>query len=111
MYLGLHRLGKPAWLIQYEGAGHHLKGSTADTKNDFTIRVTQFFDHYLKDAPAPLWMIEGIDSTEDSYNLGLELDTLGRKPGKSPFISDTEQKLIDAYSKIPLSEKLKRLKD
>ncbi|WP_316738441.1 alpha/beta hydrolase family protein [Pedobacter aquatilis] len=112
MFSGLYRLGKPAWLLQYEGTGHILnQGGNEETKLDFTTRVTQFFDHYLKGAPAPLWMLDGIPFKDRGKKTGLELGTLGRTPGKSPLVSDVEQKLIDEYSKIPLSEKLKRLKD
>jgi hypothetical protein len=27
---------------------------------DFTVRMKQFFDHYLKGTPAPLWMNNGL---------------------------------------------------
>jgi hypothetical protein len=33
-------------------------GGLANQK-DLTIRFFQFFDHYLKDAPAATWMTEG----------------------------------------------------
>ena len=29
-------------------------------RKDLTIRYFQFFDHYLKGAPAPKWMTEGV---------------------------------------------------
>ncbi len=29
-------------------------------RKDLTVRYFQFFDHYLKDAPAPKWMTEGV---------------------------------------------------
>lgn len=54
MYMALRRLSKPCWLIQYDKSGHVV--SDPQDKLDYTLRLTQYFDHYLKDAPAPLWM-------------------------------------------------------
>lgn len=54
MYMALRRLGKPCWLLQYDNSGHIL--SDANDALDYTIRLTQFFDHYLKKASAPQWM-------------------------------------------------------
>jgi dipeptidyl aminopeptidase/acylaminoacyl peptidase len=58
LFLGLRRLGKPAWLITYNGEFHGLR-RRADQK-DFAKRMSQFFDHYLKGAPAPEWMEKGV---------------------------------------------------
>lgn len=49
---------KTAWLLAYPDEGHHL--SKLGNRTDFTIRFFQFFDHYLKGAPEPAWMTEGI---------------------------------------------------
>ena len=57
-FLALRRLGKPAWLFSYNGALHHVR-RRADQK-DYALRMHQFFDHYLKGAPAPEWMEKGI---------------------------------------------------
>ncbi len=57
LFTGLRRLGKKAWMLQYDEGGHGIHGKEAE---DFTIRLTQFFDHYLKNAPPPRWMTEGI---------------------------------------------------
>ncbi len=58
LYLALRRLGKPAWFLQYRGEGHHLK--KYGNKLDYTIKMKEFFDHYLQGAPAPEWMTEGV---------------------------------------------------
>jgi len=52
-FLALRRLGKRTWLLQYNDGNHAVWGKSA---MDFTIRMQQFFDHYLKDAPPPKWM-------------------------------------------------------
>ena len=53
-------------------------------EQDFQIRMKQFFDHYLKDAPAPVWMVEGVPAVMKGKTLGLELvDGTGGGDGKS----------------------------
>jgi dipeptidyl aminopeptidase/acylaminoacyl peptidase len=53
MFFGLRRAGKQVWLLQYKNAPHSLRNKDAI---DFSIRMSQFFDHFLKDKPAPKWM-------------------------------------------------------
>lgn len=57
-YNALRYNGKKAVLLAYPGEGHGLRGMA--NRRDLTIRYFQFFDHYLKDAPAPKWMTEGV---------------------------------------------------
>jgi dipeptidyl aminopeptidase/acylaminoacyl peptidase len=57
-YNALRFNGKDATLLAYPGEGHSLRGLA--NRKDLTIRFFQFFDHYLKDAPAPKWMSEGV---------------------------------------------------
>jgi dipeptidyl aminopeptidase/acylaminoacyl peptidase len=45
---------KTAFLLAYPNEGHHL--SKLGNRKDFTIRFYEFFDHYLKGAPAPKWI-------------------------------------------------------
>ena len=59
LFLALHRLQKPAWLVNYKGEGHFLSNPSA--QYDWTIRMQQFFDYYLKDTPPPDWMKEGLN--------------------------------------------------
>ncbi len=68
MFMGLRRLGKPAWLLEYNGEEHNL----VERRNckDLSIRLQQFFDHYLKGAPLPVWMKDGIPSSEKDFNFG-----------------------------------------
>jgi dipeptidyl aminopeptidase/acylaminoacyl peptidase len=58
LYLALRRNNKEAYLFNYNGEFHGLR-RRADQK-DFTVRLQQFFDHFLKRAPAPEWMEKGI---------------------------------------------------
>ena len=70
-FTALRRCGKIAWLLQYNNEEHNL----AERRNakDLSIRLSQFFDHYLKGAPAPKWMKHGRPATEKGFDLGYEL--------------------------------------
>lgn len=57
-FLALRRNGKEAYLLNYNGEYHGLR-RRADQK-DYTVRMQQFFDHFLKGAPAPEWMEKGV---------------------------------------------------
>ncbi len=72
-FVALRRLSKPVWMLNYNGEGHGL--SKYVNRKDFAIRMQQFFDHYLMDAPAPIWMTEGIPATMKGETLGLESAT------------------------------------
>ena len=73
LFLALNRLGKKVWLLEYEGEGHTLENKK--NQYDFSVRMSQFFDHYLKDKPAPKWMTEGIPARLKGIDSGLEGDT------------------------------------
>ncbi len=62
LFLALRRHAKPAWLFNYNGEWHGLR-RRADQK-DWTKRMLQFFDHYLKGEPAPKWLEDGIPYIE-----------------------------------------------
>lgn len=70
-FVALRRLNKAVWMLTYNGAPHNLK-RRADCK-DLSIRMQQFFDHYLKGAPAPLWMEQGIPAIKKGKAMGYEL--------------------------------------
>jgi dipeptidyl aminopeptidase/acylaminoacyl peptidase len=57
-FLALRRNGKQAYLLNYNGEYHGLR-RRADQK-DYVVRMQQFFDHFLKGAPAPEWMEKGV---------------------------------------------------
>ena len=57
-YLGLRRLNKEAYMFSYNGEKHGLRKRI--NQKDYTRRMQEFFDHFLKGAPAPEWMQKGI---------------------------------------------------
>ena len=70
-FVGMRRLGKPAWMLNYNGEPHWpLK---LQNRKDFNLRMSQFFDYYLQGAPMPRWMDEGVPATEKGINQRLEL--------------------------------------
>ncbi|GAA3965629.1 alpha/beta hydrolase family protein [Hymenobacter antarcticus] len=71
MFTDLRRLGKPVWLLQYNGEAHNLV--KRENRKDISIRELQFFDHYLKGAPAPVWLERGVPAVEKGRNWGLEV--------------------------------------
>ncbi|WP_339868255.1 prolyl oligopeptidase family serine peptidase [uncultured Algoriphagus sp.] len=72
MFMALKRLHQPAWLLQYNGEDHNLV--QRKNRKDLSIRLSQFFDHYLKGAPAPLWMTEGLPAVQKGKTLKYELN-------------------------------------
>ena len=71
MFVAMRRLGKPAWLLNYNGEEHNLV--KRQNRKDLSIRMQQFFDHYLKDEPAPVWMESGVPATQKGKDWGFEL--------------------------------------
>ena len=54
----LRRLGKPVVMLQYKGENHGLR--LMPNQKDYTIRMREFFDHYLMGKPAPEWWVKGV---------------------------------------------------
>ena len=71
LFTALRRLGKQTWMLTYNGEAHNLL-QRKNTK-DLSVRMMQFFDHFLKGAPAPAWMTDGIPAINKGKTLGVEL--------------------------------------
>jgi len=50
----LRRLGKEAYMFNYNGERHGLRDR--ENQKHWTIHMSEFFDHYLLGAPRPEWM-------------------------------------------------------
>lgn len=70
-FVALRRLNKPVWMLVYNDEEHNL-GKRPNMK-DLSVRMYQFFDYYLKDAPMPVWMKEGIPFLKKGLTDGYEL--------------------------------------
>lgn len=58
LYMAYRRLGKNAIFLQYENEPHHPK--KYQNKLDYSIKMKEFFDHYVLGKPAPEWILKGI---------------------------------------------------
>jgi dipeptidyl aminopeptidase/acylaminoacyl peptidase len=54
----LRRLQKPVIMLEYIGENHGLRKPS--NMRDYTVRMKEYFDHYLMGAPAPDWMTRGV---------------------------------------------------
>nr|WKN36915.1 prolyl oligopeptidase family serine peptidase [Tunicatimonas sp. TK19036] len=71
LFVALRRLNKPVWMLNYNDEPHWpLK---YPNRKDFARRMQQFFDHYLKDEPMPIWMEEGVPATLKGRTLRYEM--------------------------------------
>ena len=75
LFTALRRLNKPSWLVVYNEEDHNLL--QRKNRKDWSIRMEQFFNHYLKGAPAPKWMVDGVPAINKGKDFGFELT----KPG------------------------------
>ncbi len=57
LYLAMRRNGKDVIFLQYHDEPHHLQ--RYPNKVDYTLKMKEYFDHYLKGEPAAEWIVEG----------------------------------------------------
>lgn len=61
-YNTLRRLLKPVVLLEYTGENHGL--ARRANQKDYTVRMKEFFDHFLMGKPMPKWYQEGVPRLE-----------------------------------------------
>jgi dipeptidyl aminopeptidase/acylaminoacyl peptidase len=97
-YTGLRRLQKRVWMLQYDEGSHGVFGKDAI---DYTYRIEQFFDHYLKDSACPRWMLYGVTAKDKGIDDGLQLVYEKDKNGKwltpkdGGLLTDEEKKKVE----------------
>jgi len=69
-FMALRRFHHPCWLLEYNDEEHNL--SQRKNSKDLSIRLQQFFDHYLKGEPMPVWMKEGVPVSRKGQYFGFE---------------------------------------
>ncbi len=62
LFVGLRRLGKEVYMVNYNGDGHNPRKRA--NQKDIDMRMQQFFATKLKGAPPPDWMLRGIPALE-----------------------------------------------
>jgi dipeptidyl aminopeptidase/acylaminoacyl peptidase len=77
-YNALRRNGKKVWMVNYPNEYHIIDG--LENRLDFSIRLGQFFDYYLKDKLPPKWMTGNLDLLSNNPDNDLELDNSGTIP-------------------------------
>ncbi|WP_018627147.1 alpha/beta hydrolase family protein [Niabella aurantiaca] len=70
LFTGMRRLGKPVWMLNYNGEEHNLV--QRKNRKDISIREQQFFDWLLKGARPVRWITEGVPAVEKGIDWGLE---------------------------------------
>ena len=71
-FTALRRLGKKVWMLQYNDEDHNLVERR--NRKDLSIRLSQFFDHYLKGAPAAKWIKDGVPAIAKGIEWGTEVE-------------------------------------
>lgn len=71
LFTGMRRLGKPVWMLNYNGEAHNL----VERKNrkDIQIREQQFFDWLLKGEKPAKWITEGVPAVKKGKDWALEI--------------------------------------
>lgn len=88
-FVAMRRLGKEAYLFNYNGEDHGLR--KRQNQRDWTRRMQEYFDHHLKGAAAPDWMRRGVPYHEreaekiphaPSYREGIRAGLIQGSDGK-----------------------------
>jgi len=58
LYLGMRRFGKDCIFLQYRNEPHHPQKYS--NKLDYTLKMKEYLDHYLKGMPAADWIKDGV---------------------------------------------------
>ncbi|RYY16917.1 MAG: S9 family peptidase, partial [Chitinophagaceae bacterium] len=77
MFTAMRRLNKKVWMLQYNGEDHNLVQRR--NRKDLSIRLGQFFDHYLKGAPAAKWITDGVPAVAKGVDFGTEIPATEKK--------------------------------
>lgn len=101
-FTGLRRVGKPCWMLEYDNGGHGVWGNEY---KDYLLRMTQFFDHYLKGTAAPKWMTRGIPASMKGIDSGLELDSEIATPGPGLLIDNPGRSVNNTSSQANANRK------
>lgn len=96
-FTAMRRLGKEAYLFNYNGEDHGLR--KRQNQRDWTRRMQEYFDHHLKGEAAPEWMRRGVPYHErssekiphaPSYREGMRAGLIQSTENKQKKASTTE---------------------
>lgn len=92
-FINLRREGKPAWMLWYPNEAHGVFEQT--NQIDLCVRMSQFYNHYLKGAPTPKWMTDGLSVWDRSGNDGFTLMPAGNDPGEGLDTKEDRRRQIE----------------
>lgn len=55
-FMALYRLGKPVWMLNYNGMDHNIEAKYWANRIDLSTKMFGFFNYYLKKQEQPEWM-------------------------------------------------------
>lgn len=93
LFVALRRLGKEVYLIDYNDESHNP--TKRANQLDIAMRMRQFFDHHLRGAPAPDWMVHGIPFLDKGR------DQLQPVVAGEPVSTETGAKETNGGSSVP----------
>jgi dipeptidyl aminopeptidase/acylaminoacyl peptidase len=70
-FTAMRRLGKPVWMLTYNGEAHNLVERR--NRKDISIREQQYFDWLLKGEKPPKWITDGVPAVKKGKDWGLEI--------------------------------------
>ena len=87
-YNTLRRLQKPVVLLEYVGENHGL--AKRANQKDYTVRMKEFFDHFLMGKPMPKWYEEGVQRRDMDDHLRTRQQRA--KPAATQYGQSTDTK-------------------
>ena len=85
-YNHLRELGKDVVLLEYVGENHGL--TRPANQKDYALRMTEWFDTFLRDQPAPDWLKDGVP------RLKMEEHLKARRPMVDPKVAPEPPKVV-----------------
>jgi dienelactone hydrolase len=92
-YNTLRRLQKPVVLLEYLGENHGL--AKRANQKDYTVRMKEFFDHYLMGKPMPQWYAEGVQRLDMDDHLKTRMQPTKPASQAGQSSADSKEKQND----------------
>ena len=89
-YNTLRRLQKPVVMLEYIGENHGL--AKRANQKDYTVRMKEFFDHFLMGKPMPQWYAEGVQRLDMDDHLKTRMQTTKPPPAKAADTAESKEK-------------------
>jgi dipeptidyl aminopeptidase/acylaminoacyl peptidase len=70
LFTAMRRLGKPVWMLNYNGEAHNLM--ERKNRKDIQVRQQQYFDWLLKGEKPPRWITDGVPALNKGRDWGLD---------------------------------------